>query len=507
MSESKPGIASRMAGQSGLLMFGNMFTLFVGFPFQIYLAKTLGADQLGAFGLFEVIAQTAGTVFGFGLATTLVRFIPHHLALRESGSVRKLLGAVYGFTLFGGTLAAVLLMAGSTYLLRWVPELRAYSSLFPFVGVMTLLGMLIGLSAQALRAFLDIRYMILIASFLQLAVKVALTMLLFWLGWQLSGYLLAVVASVSVALLGMLWGVRRHLQQLEPGSDGVAPATRQAWWTFSRTMYANSLLGIAAAPAERLLLASAVDLASVGVLMAIRQLQSFPQILFQVLVTVIGPMIVAAKARGDMDEVKHLYHIATDWICRFGFPLLIFLLIFGGDLLALYGPTFHAAGRWPFMILVVGSMFNLLTGPHGAMLNMLGYEKNMFRLYLISNIMFFMGLLLMAPKFGLMGIALASLLPIIFLNLIELHFMKKWLGIAWWSGRYRRLIKPIIITILMALVINWLTPLLGAWALAGILITVYAVFTLTYLASGLSKEDVEVFDMIRGQLRFRVKAS
>lgn len=95
MSESRPGIASRMAGQPGLLMLGNMFTLFVGFPFQIYLAKTLGADQLGAFGLFEVIARTAGTVFGFGLATTLVRFIPHHLALRESGSVRKLLGAVF----------------------------------------------------------------------------------------------------------------------------------------------------------------------------------------------------------------------------------------------------------------------------------------------------------------------------------------------------------------------------------------------------------------------------
>jgi len=505
MSEGKPGVASRMAGQSGLLMLGNMFTLFVGFPFQIYLAKTLGADQLGAFGLFEVIAQTAGTLFGFGLATTLVRFIPHHLALRESGSVRKLLGSVYGLTLFGGTLAALLLAAGSTYLIGWVPELQAYSSLLPFVGVMTLLGMLIGLSAQALRAFLDIRYMILIASFLQLAVKVALTMLLFWLGWRLSGYLLAVVGSVGVALVGMLWGVRRHLQQLEPGSDDVVPATRQAWWSFSRTMYANSLLGIAAAPAERLLLATAVDLASVGVLMAIRQLQSFPQVLFQVLGTVIAPMIVAAKARGDMDEVKHLYHISTDWICRLGFPLLIFLLIFGSDLLSLYGPSFLAAGRWPLILLVMGSIINLLTGPHGTLLNMLGHEKNLFKLYLISSVMFLLGLFVMGPKFGLIGIAVASLLPNIFLNFFELHLMKKWLGISWWSIRYKRLVNPIIATTLMALVINWLAPVYVAWELVSILISLYSIFALTYLIKGFSVEDVEIVNMIRNQLGFKSK--
>lgn len=503
MSEDRSRIASRMAGQSGLLMLGNMFTLFVGFPFQIYLAKTLGADQLGALGLFEVIAQTAGTVFGFGLATTLVRFIPHHLALQDGGSIRTLLKSVYTLTLISGILGAVLLMAGNTYFLQWIPELRAYSSLFPFVGIMMLLGMLIGLSAQALRAFLDIRYMILIASFLQLAVKVVLTMLLFWLGWRLSGYLLAVVVSVGVALAGMLWGIHRHFKQLQPVHDNVALETRQGWWSFARTMYANSLLGIAAPPAERLLLASTVDLASVGVLMAIRQLQSFPQIIFQILVAVISPMIVAAKARGDMDEVKHLYHISTDWMCRLGFPLLIFLLIFGGELLRLYGSTFSVVGFWPLVILVTGSMFNLLTGPHGAMLNMLGYEKDMFKLYLMSSVLFFAGLFLMAPKLGLVGVALAGLLPNIILNFFELYVMKKWLGIGWWSDRYMRLIKPMIFTIFSALIINFFFSVFNAWVLVCILFFMYVVFCCAYLIGGLSKEDVEIGKMIRSQIKFR----
>lgn len=67
MSESKHGTASHMASQSDLLMLGKMFTLFVGFHFQIYQARTIGVDQM-------------------------------YLELRENRSVKTLLDSVYGFT-------------------------------------------------------------------------------------------------------------------------------------------------------------------------------------------------------------------------------------------------------------------------------------------------------------------------------------------------------------------------------------------------------------------------
>jgi O-antigen/teichoic acid export membrane protein len=183
----------------------------------------------------------------------------------------------------------------------------------------------------------------------------------------------------------------------------------------------------------------------------------------------------------------------------------MFLLIFGGNLLTLYGPSFLAVGRWPLILLVIGSIINLLTGPHGAMLNMLGHERNLFKIYLISSIMFLLGLFVLGPKFGLIGIAVASLLPNVFLNFIELYFMKKWLGIGWWSVRYKRLINPIIATILVALSINWFSPVYVAWELASILILLYAIFALTYLLKGLSAEDTEITNIICSQLCFRSK--
>lgn len=502
MSESKPGIASRMANQSGLVMLGNLFTLFVGIPFQIFLARTLGAEQFGAFGLLEVIAQTAVSLFAFGFGITLVRFIPQQIIHGQNRHVRELLTTVYLVTLFAGASAAILVMFGGHYLTDWMPGLHAYTHLFPIVGAITFLGLLVGLSQQALRAFHDIRYMVLVSSFLQLALKIVIAFVLLWWGWGLTGYLIAVVVSTGVAMAGMVWGLRGHIQRLSRTQEEVLPGTRNTWWAYSRTMYANSLLSIASAPVERFLLAGMINVASVGILMAVRQLQSLPQVLLQVIILVVAPMFVSAKARNDLDEVKYLYHIATDWVCRLGFPLLVFLLVFGDEVLGLYGTAFADMGRWPLRILVIGQFVNLLTGPIGNMLNMLGHENKLFRLNLISSAMGYLCFLALVPILGLFGVALGSALSLVYLNFVALRLMNKELGITWWSARYKRLLAPLLVSLSLALFADALKIVQSAWTLVMVLATIYGVFFLVYLTGGLSREDKEIYSMLRSRLGF-----
>jgi O-antigen/teichoic acid export membrane protein len=243
MNDNSSGTASRLAGQSGLVIAGNAFTLLVGLPFQIYLARVLGAEQLGAFSLFDVVAQTAGALAALGLSYTIVLF--------------------------------------------------------------------------------------------------------------------------------MFWGLRLHLLRLGHTRDNVLRETRRLWWSYSRTIYASSLLGMAIAPFERFLIGTALDLASLGIWTAVRQLQSLPQVFLQVIITLSAPMFVGAKAKGEMDDVTHPYRIATDWVGRLGFPLLIFLAIFGDKVLALYGGRFADTGRWPLLILILGQFVNSATGLVGTLLNQL----------------------------------------------------------------------------------------------------------------------------------------
>lgn len=500
MTKYKPGVASRLAGQSGLVMLGNVFTLLVGFPFQIYLARKLGAEQLGAFGLFEVVAQSVGALFSFGLGFTLVRYIPQHAELGQNRHVMRLLAMVFMVIASTGTVAAILVAVGNPVLLHWMPELIPYAELFPLVAFMTFLGMLTGISQQALRAFFDIRYMIVMSSFLQLTIKVAVTVMLLWLGWELMGYMVAVVVSSTMALIGMLWGIHKHLKRLDRTTEGISKEAKTSWLSYSSIMYGTFLLGVVGAPAERFLLAGLVDLASVGVLMVVRQLQSFPQVFLQIIITVVAPMFVAAKAKDDLEEVKHIYHIATDWVCRLGLPLLLFLLVFGGEVLGIYGPAFAKTGQWPLFLFVAGQVVNLLAGPTGAVLNMLGHEKKMFQLNVISNIIGIGVMLVLMPLFGLVGIAVGAGLSMLYINVAALRIMKKRLGIRWWSARHGRLLMPLGAIMGILVLIKLTISMADVWMLAALLLMTYGGFLGIYAWSGFSSEDKEILTLLRGKL-------
>lgn len=501
MSVLTHGIASRLVSQSGLVMLGNMFTLIVGFPFQIYIARKLGADQLGALGLFEVVALTIGPLFSFGLGFSLLRFVPLYAGQGQNRHVRRLVATVFGCTTCAGIVAAVMVMAGSPILLHLMPQLNLYSDLFPLAALMAFLGMLVSISQQALRAFFDMRNMIVMSSFVQLLIKVAITIFLLWLGWALTGYMIAVVVSSTVALIGMLWAIRAHVRRLESTTEDVSSDTRKSWWSYSRVMYGTYLLSVAGPFAERFLLAGLIDLASVGVLMAIRQLHMILQVPLTIITTGVAPMFVAAKARDNIEEVKHTYHIATDWACRLGLPLLIFLLFFGGEILAIYGPAFAKAGQFPLMLIVIAQIINLLTGPIGTMLEMLGFEKNVFRFNVISNAIIFGCLFALVSFLGLIGIAIGAALSSLYFNIATLFEMKKQLRINWWSARYVRLVMPIGSILFALAMIKLNCAVSGASMLAALLLLSYGIFFAVYACAGLSSEDREILSLLQEKIK------
>ncbi len=500
MSNFGAGVVSRLAGQSGLVMLGNLFTLLVGFPFQVYLANKLGAHQLGVFGIFEVLAQTAGAVFSLGLGFTLIRYLPQHVGQGWHRHARNLLSAAFAVTACAGIVAAVMVATGRPLLLAWMPELGPYADLFILAAIMTWMGMMIWLSQHALRAFFDVRRMIAMSSFLQLLVKVLITIVLLWLGWELMGYMVAVVVSAAVALTGMLLGIRAHVKRLERSTEAISRETETSWLAYSRTMYGTYLLGVMSPPVERFLLAGVIDLASVGVLMAVRQLQMFLQVPLTIIATGVSTLLVAAKTRNDHEEVRQLYHTATDWGCRLGFPLLLFLLFFGGEILAIYGPAFARDGQLPLALLVGGLVLGLMVGPVDTMLNMLGHERTLFRFSVVSNVIALGCLLVLVPFLGLVGAVIGTTLSMLYMNLAALRTIKKELGIPWWSARYARLVMPIGVLAGVLVMVKLAGVLASAWLLAAFLPLSYGIFFGIYLCAGLTNEDREILALLQGKI-------
>jgi O-antigen/teichoic acid export membrane protein len=499
-SMSKINTASRLGGQASFFFLGNVFTLLVGLPLQIYVARMLGADGLGTFSLIEGGVSLVAGLIAFGLAPTLVKFIPVHLERGEHACIRKLIGSGAMILLLGGSLVYGLLLLTYPFASQVWPVLADYRTVVFVMGLLIPLSLIAFFLQQGLRGFQEIRYMVLGSSFMQLTVKAALAVLLLTMGFHLLGYVWAVVASVLCACAWMGLGLWRKLTAMPKSATTVCSEANKAWRDYAKVMYSGSLLGMGGAYLDRFLLGFFIGAAPVGVLVVVKQLQQMPVIFLQMFLAVAAPMFSAAHAREDAKERQHIYNLTTDWVVRLSAPLFIFFLLFADPLLNLYGSGFADKGKYALWILLSGQVINLATGPVGNLLNMCGMEKLMLRLSVYQMLISLVGFVVVVPSLGLIGAAIVIAISTIFQNLVALLFARRALGLRWADPRYFRWLAPLAASIAAGIGAGMLAPPPGAAMLVLYLVLLYSVFHGVSLLQGLHNDDRELLGHLRVKL-------
>lgn len=499
---SKISTASRLGGQASFFFLGNVFTLLVGFPLQIYVARMLGADGLGTFSLIEgVMSMTAGFI-AFGLAPTLVKFIPAHLVRGEHACIRKLVGHGALILLAAGAISYGLLLLAMPFVTQSWPELADHRGTVIVMGLLIPLSLIAFFLQQGLRGFQEIRYMVMGSSFMQLTVKATLAVFLLAMGFHLMGYVWAVVVSVLCAVIWMAVGLQRKLAALPRFKDeDCEGAHKQAWHVYAKVMYSGSLLGTGGAYLDRFLLGIFAGAHPVGILLVVKQLQQMPVIFLQMFLAVASPMLSSAHARGDGAEIQHIYHLTTDWVIRLSAPLLIFFFLFADPLLHLYGPRFAAEGIYPLWIILAGQVVNLAFGPVGHLMYMSGLEKQALRLAVYQMGLSTFGFLVLVPMFGLVGVACVITGSVVFINIAEYWVAKKAVQLRWSDRRYLRWIAPTLASCIVGLTTKWYGPAeVGPVLLGAYLVALYGAFHAVSLLQGLHDDDRELLNYLLDKL-------
>jgi O-antigen/teichoic acid export membrane protein len=476
--------------QTLAIALGTAFTLCVGLPLQIYVARVLGAADLGIFSLLEALTNWIAGLLSFGVAPTVVRFIPQHLEKDEFQAIERMLRR-------GAIVLAVASVAGYVAILAliplaspWWPELSRYAGVTAVMGLLTPLGLFLFFFQQGLRGFQEIRYLVIGSSLLQLTAKAVLTVALLAAGFGLFGYAAAVVASTAFAVLYMYVGLRNKIAGLPRGTEPPSKAQTVAWRSYARTMYGSSLLGLTAVRLDRFVLGFLFGPSPVGVWSVVTQLYVLPNVILNMFIMAAVPMFSAAQARNDGAERQHIFHLVTDWSVRAGLPLILFFLIFGDLLLRMYGPDFAASGTYALWLLTGAQFANLVFGPLGYMLNMTGYEKLVLRFSAAQAMLTLAGFVILVPLFGLNGTAVTVAAAIVFLNAAEFTVARQKLGLKWWSSRYAKWLLPAIVAGASLLALREFAPMWhAALELAGAFLLVNFIFHLVSLMQGLNHDD------------------
>jgi len=395
---------------STLLLTGRILALVINLGTQILLVRYLSKTGYGAFAYAMAIVSLGSTVAVFGMEKSVGRFVAIY---REQQDHPKVLGTIILMvaTILALGLALVLLVIGFQ---GWM-----YGRLVKDPQAMAMLVVLIALSPiQALEAF----FIGLLSSFAKsraiffrkhllgpglcfLAVLV-LTLIGSTTDLIAAAYLAAGMIGVGISVVVLV----RMLRQMGILNRAALRKIELPWrevYSFTTPLLVSDLVFVLRTQFIVVLLEYFRSTTEVADYRAVFPIARSNMVVYQNFVILFIPLASRMFARKDLDGMNALYQKTAIWIAVISFPLLAISSALAKPLTTvLFGERYQEAAPI-LMILSLGFYFSAALGFNGHTLRVIGKVRYMFKSDLMTAI-FGVGIcLLLIPRYGALGGAIA----------------------------------------------------------------------------------------------------
>jgi O-antigen/teichoic acid export membrane protein len=399
------------------------------------LARVLGHGQLGAYFLVFSMVMIGSTIGQMGLDRTVVRLVAAARATGDGGRARRTVVLVFLLGLAASSLVALVLVLGlGDFIAVHIYHSQAVAGVVGLAAAWVLVKSLLALTAETFRGFKRFWPATLYNG---LAVD-SLLVLAFGGCWVAGvrptlGEAVGVsVAATGVALLAGLGMLRRSFSPLAgEGSVGTREVVSISW-----PLLVTSIASFGVGTGVDLWVVGhfrpASDVALYG---AAYRLVFFVATGFIIVSQVVPPIIAELHTRGQKRELENaLRSIST----LAGIPAIVVLVVFlaaGPFVMELvYGPFFRQ-GATVLAILSCARLVAVCTGSSGATLMMTGHQRTMMALTFCTAIFSVTTEILLAPTYGITGVAAATAVAQTMQNLLQLVFARVRVGI-WTHARF-----------------------------------------------------------------------
>jgi len=230
------------------------------------------------------------------------------------------------------------------------------------------------------------------------------------------------------------------------------------WVGFAAPNFLTSIVDTVLESTDTLLLAFfAISNVELGLYAAAIKISSFIAMPLASFNAMFAPTIAELHNQGEHQKLTAMFQVVTKWSITFSLPIFWIATLFSVFLLGISGSQFTAA--WPLVIAFsLGSMINVGTGSVGYVLLMTGHTKTSFLNSLTAVIVNIAVGMILAPRYGAMGVAVATGLAVSVVNLMRLlqvRVLVKMQPYRW------DVLKPLVASFISALFTGALLYLLG----------------------------------------------
>lgn len=486
---------------SGVLFLGTLFTVIIGYAFQVYLARVLGAETLGIYALGITLIGFVGVFNSLGLMEAAVRFAAVYRASQKPQQLRALLWRGGAILLAVNLLLGALLLKFGGVVARRFYHSPALASYIPWFAVLLLLGAVSTFYSRILAGYKAVGRRTVITNFIGSPATKLMALLLIGMGWGLRGYLLAQVlgAGLVIALLLILvWQLTpREARAFSPWPTRLEPEV----WSFSNVALGILVLEFVMSQVDKISLGFYLGAHSVGIYAVAATIVAYVSVILNSVNQVFSPVVAGLHAKGEIVMLGRLYQGLTKWVLGLTLPLAITVLACARPLMRIFGHEFEAG--WPILIVgTMGQLVNCGVGSVSLLLLMSGNQRRLLRVQAAMAAFMSVACIALIPIFGILGAAVAAAITNAGTNFWNLLGVRKELGFSPFSAGFTRLLAPSVASVLVALFIRREANMFAHdWlGIAVCLLAAYGVFAAVVALTGLDADDRLIVNAIRSRL-------
>lgn len=417
------GIVGPAAGAFLLRVFGAALQ----FLFTVLLARFYGAAGVGVFVISLSLLVVTSTIARWGLDQTGLKLVAANLASKHFGAIRGILVYASSFILLTGTIGTLLLLLLADWLAVVFFKGGEASGVITVMAAALLPFSLMMLFAEVLRGLRRIlAYSLLHGALIPLFSILFLLLFQGLLDGVIAGAAAYLSASVLTAAIAIFLGTRAIFRL--PQDDTDTAVNRRKLLNTSNSLAWVAIISVLMSFTETFILGLFHDEASVGRYAAALRLALLINFIIIAFNSILAPNFASLYRQEKMPDIQALARHSIIVMFVLTLPLVAIFCLLPAQVLSIFGDEFGKA-TIALILLSIGQLINVLSGPVGILLQMTGQERTFRNNVIVTALTTLISALVLVPPYAEIGASLSAVVGILLLNVLSLISVRNRLGI------------------------------------------------------------------------------
>lgn len=421
------GVGATVARGASASFVVRVVGMLVGFGLSVVLARTLGAAAYGTYVYALSWLLLVALAAQIGLRDSVVRFGASAFGQRAWGELRGITRFSNRWTL-SVSLASVAVLAGILWglsdrldptLLRTMIAGLVMIPLVAFLGVKS--AMLLALSRPVLSTLSD-------SVARPTTILVGISIAYFMIGERVSAVFAmgVTVGASAIALMLCLFFIRLSTPRESRTASPDLGRSRE-WRTVALSIFLLAAMNLINNRADMLMIGGMLGTTEVGFFSAANRYAQFLPFPLYAVNSLAAPMIASLFAEGRREEIQRIVSLGALGVGCMAIPAAILLIVAGRPLLEVYGVEF-VEGYDALVWLSIGQLMTALGGSVVQLMTMTGHHRPASRMMAASAVVNLTLNVLLIPRLGITGAAIATATSLALVNLMMVLFVRRRLG-------------------------------------------------------------------------------